>query len=55
MKIIPFNYNGYLRFRARPLSLKEVLRLRDGLETPKTYPIQTHTIPNLKKILLVLN
>lgn len=45
------------RMRARPLTLKEVLRLRDGMKISKTsdsnHPYQTHRID--RRILFALN
>ena len=55
MKIHSFHNNGYSRIRARPLTLKEVLRLRDGLETSKNQPYQIQKTANNEKILLALN
>jgi hypothetical protein len=55
MKICSFHNNGYSRIRARPLTLKEVLRLRDGMEAAKKQPYQIQKTANNEKILLVLN
>jgi hypothetical protein len=55
MKIRFFHNDAYSRIRARPLTLKEVLRLRDGMETSKNWPYQIQKTANYKKILLVLN
>jgi len=55
MKIRTFNNNGYSKIRARPLTLKEVLRLRDGLEASRAQPYQIHRTSKNEKILLALN
>ena len=55
MKLRTFHYNNYPRIRARPLSLKEVLQLRDGMKSSTTEPYQIKKIANDKKILLALN
>ena len=55
MKLLTFQYNSYPRIRARPLSLKEVLQLRDGMKSSTTEPYQIKKIANDKKILLALN
>ena len=54
-KLLTFHYNSYPRIRARPLSLKEVLQLRDGMKSSTTEPYQIKKIANDKKILLALN
>jgi hypothetical protein len=55
MKIQSFHNNGYCRIRARPLTLKEVLRLRDGMEVVRNQPYQIQKISNNEKLLLSLN
>lgn len=54
-----FKQSASTRMIARPLTLKEVLRLRDGMQISKTfnsnYPYQTQIISNDKRILLALN
>jgi hypothetical protein len=55
MKIRSFYNNGYYRIRARPLTLKDVLRLRDGMEITKNQPYQIQKTANNEKILLALN
>jgi hypothetical protein len=55
MKIRFFYNNIYSRNRARPLTLKEVLRLRDGMETSKNQPYQIQKTANNEKIILALN
>jgi len=55
MKIRFFYHDGRSRMRARPLTLKEVLRLRDGMEVSRTQPYQIQKTANNEKILLALN
>lgn len=55
MKISSFHNNGYSRVRARPLTLKEVLRLRDGIVASRPQPYKIHKTANNEKILLALN
>ena len=55
MKISYCNNNGYSKIRARPLTLKEVLRLRDGMEASTTQPYQIHRTAKNEKIFLALN
>ena len=54
-----FSYNGQLHDRARPLTLKEVLRLRDGLGKSTflklNYSYKYKNIISNEKNLLVLN
>jgi hypothetical protein len=49
----------FFSMRARPLTIKEVLQLRDGMEIPRTpdtnYPYQIQKVPSKKRILLALN
>ena len=55
MKTHSFYHDGRSRMRARPLTLKEVLRLRDGMEIPRTLPYQIQKTANNEQILLALN
>lgn len=55
MKLSSFHNNGYSRIRTRPLTLEEVLRLRDGMETSRTQPYQIQKLSNYERILLALN
>lgn len=55
MKTLSFFHDGRSRISARPLTLKEVLRLRDGMELPRTQPYQILKTTNIEKILLALN
>lgn len=55
MKISPLRYTACSRVRARPLTLKEVLRLRDGMDIFRSQPYQIKSIANNEKILLALN
>lgn len=55
MKTHSFYYDERSRMRTRPLTLKEVLRLRDGVEPPRTLPYQIQKTANNKQILLALN
>jgi hypothetical protein len=54
-----FIQNHSSRIKARPLTLKEVLRLRDGLKVSKcsgsNYPYPAQTFSTDKRILLALN
>ena len=54
-----FDHNGYSKIGARPLTLKEVLYLRDGMEISSTpdlsYPDQTQKFADNETILLALN
>ena len=55
MKPHSLDFNSYSKIRARPLTLKEVLQLRDGIKFSRTQPYQIQKIANYKKILLALN
>lgn len=55
MKIDSFRTNEYFRMKARPLTLKEVLRLRDGMGIAKAQPYQIQKTAHNEKILLALN
>jgi hypothetical protein len=55
MKQFPFKYTDDCRNRARPLSLKEVLQLRNGMKVFNNQPYQIKKIAYNKKILLALN
>ncbi len=55
MKIRSIHNNGYSRIRARPLTLKEVLRLRDGMVTSRNQPYQIQKTASNENILLALN
>ena len=55
MKIRTFQNNVYPKIRARPLTLKEVLRLRDGIEAPRNQPYQIHRTAKNETIVLTLN
>ncbi len=55
MKLRTFHYNSYPGIRARPLNLKEVLLLRDGMKPSTAQPYQIKKIANDEKILLALN
>lgn len=52
-------HNEYFRVRARPLTLDEVLHLRDGMGTHKALglniPYQTKILASNENILLPLN
>ena len=52
-------HTNLLKLEAKPLTLKEVLRLRDGLGAQKDpkprYPYQKQKLANNDKILLALN
>jgi hypothetical protein len=52
-------HNEYFRVRAQPLTLEEVLHLRDGMGTPKAFglniPYQTKILASNENILLALN
>ena len=54
-----FSQNNSTRMTARPLTLKEVLQLRDGMNITKAsnpnYPYQTQLLPTHEGILLALN
>jgi len=51
--------NDCFRTRARPLTLKEVLQLRDGMRISRAhdsgYPYQAQKLSNDDRILLALN
>jgi hypothetical protein len=57
LKII--RHNNSLKVSAKPLTLKEVLRLRDGMATPKgpkpSHPYHKQELENNQSILLALN
>ena len=55
MKPHSLDFNSHSKIRARPLTLKEVLQLRDGIKFSRTQPYQIQKIANYKKILLALN
>ena len=55
MKIRYFQNNSYPKIRARPLTIEEVLRLRDGMEASRTPPYQIYRTTKNEKILLALN
>ena len=54
-----FKQDDCFKIGARPLTLKEVLRLRDGTSICKVpesaYPYQKHKLSNNAQILLALN
>ncbi len=54
-----FDHNDYSKKGTRPLTLKEVLCLRNGMEISSTlnlsYPYQTQKFANNETILLALN
>ena len=54
-----FDHDDHSKMEARPLTLKEVLCLRDGVEISSTpdlsYPYQLHKFTNNETILLALN
>jgi|GEM_PF-3314963 hypothetical protein len=54
-----FKQNDCFKLRARPLTLKEVLRLRDGMSICKApdsaYPYLKHKLANNNQILMALN
>ena len=54
----PFtNLSDCNKTRARPLTLEEVLRLRDGITAAKAsdHPYQMQKVPPINNILLALN
>jgi hypothetical protein len=55
MKLRTFHYNSYPGIRARPLKLKEVLQLRDGIKSSTAKPYQIKKIAHDEIILLALN
>jgi hypothetical protein len=55
MKLRSSYYNGHFQIRARPLTLKEVIQLRDGVKTSIIQPYQILEILHNKKTLLSLN
>ncbi len=54
-----FDHNDFPKMGARPLALKEVLCLRDGIEISSipdlSYPYQIQKFANHEAILLALN
>ena len=55
MKPHSLDFNSHSKIRARPLTLKEVLQLRDGIKFSRKQPYQIQKIANYKKIILGLN